>query len=57
MPEINVKRNPEVDIKFDNYPIHIKTKLLQLRKLILDTADNSNSIKEIEETLKWGEPS
>ena len=48
---------PEVAAVFDSYPKKIKSKLLFLRKLIYDTAASIESIGEIEETLKWGEPS
>jgi len=43
--------------KFKSYPKHIKPKVQYLRNLILETADQQESITEIEETLKWGEPS
>lgn len=43
--------------KFSSYPEHIREKLLFLRKLVLDTADEIEGIDEVEETLKWGEPS
>ena len=49
--------NPEVAKKFSNYPDSIREKLLLLRQLILDTASEMSSVGEIEETLKWGEPS
>ncbi len=52
--------------KFDNqgvkkaysaYPKKIRDKLLVLRNLILQIAEESEEIGEIEETLKWGTPS
>lgn len=49
--------NPIVEEKFDNYPAHIREKLLFLRRLILETASELDDVGEIEETLKWGEPS
>lgn len=49
--------NPAVSKVFDSYPKSIKNKLLFLRQLILDTANSIQGIGEIEETLKWGEPS
>lgn len=54
---IKVNTNPNVKEKFQQYPKKIKTKLNYLRKLIIDTANEDKSITEIEETLKWGEPS
>jgi hypothetical protein len=49
--------NSEVAAVFDSYPQHIKSKLLILRQIIFDTAASIEGIGEIEETLKWGEPS
>ena len=49
--------NPIVAEKFGNYPASIKGKLLFLRQLILETASELDSVVELEETLKWGEPS
>lgn len=42
---------------FKQYPPVPRKKLMTLRQLILDTAADSETIGEIEETLKWGEPS
>jgi len=53
--QINI--NPEVKPVFHNYPELVRNKLLHLRKLILETANDIEHIKAIEETLKWGEPS
>ena len=57
MERLKINQHPEVELKFQTYPIEIKIKLIKLRKLILETAAENESIKEIEETLKWGEPS
>lgn len=48
----------DTDIKatFDSYPRKARQKLTALRKLILDTA-KKEGIEEVDETLKWGEPS
>jgi hypothetical protein len=46
----------EVKNKFDSYPEHIKSLILQLRELVLSIAEDLD-LGEIEETLKWGEPS
>lgn len=50
-------QNRDVAAVFDNYPDEIREKLLFLRKLVLETAEENKNIKTIEETLKWGEPS
>ena len=49
--------NSEVKAVFDSYPQNMKAKLLFIRQLIFDTAASLEGIGEIEETLKWGEPS
>lgn len=38
------------------YPEHVQTRLLRLRELIFEVAKDLN-ITDLEETLKWGEPS
>lgn len=57
MKNLTINKNPKVDPKFQSYPPEIKPKLDFLRKLIIETAKEIESIQEIEETLKWGEPS
>lgn len=47
----------KVAVVFQQWPDDVRKKLLQLRQLILDTAGNSDDVGEVEETLKWGEPS
>jgi len=54
---MNVIKNPEVAEIFKNYPQTMREKLLFLRQLILDTASKTEGINNVEETLKWGEPS
>lgn len=46
----------EVKEKFNSYPRHIKPLILQLRKMVFSVAGDCN-LGEIDETLKWGEPS
>lgn len=52
-----LKQNPDVKSKFKSYPTEAKKKLEQMRTLIIETANEIDSITELEETLKWGEPS
>ena len=47
----------EVAAVFDAYPGEIKPKLMFLRQLIFDVASRTNGVGELEETLKWGQPS
>lgn len=49
--------NEVVRKKFESYPKKVKAKLELLRSLILDVAANTEQVGDIEETLKWGEPS
>ena len=53
----NISIKTEVASVFDSYPQKIRIKLLNLRRLILETAASIESVGEIEEALKWGEPS
>ena len=46
-----------VEAVFATYPKPIKARLLELRRLILDTAAATNGVGELQETLKWGQPS
>ena len=57
MQELKLEINPEVDSVFENYPDEVRDKLLLIRNLIIDTAKEAPEIKNLEETLKWGEPS
>lgn len=54
---LEVKVNPEVAAVFSKYPDHVRAKMLALRALILETAEELEEVTTIEETLKWGEPS
>ena len=57
MNGLRISRDPRVELKFKDYPKEVKAKLNYLRNLILETASEIQGIEEIEETLKWGEPS
>ncbi|MEM6361808.1 MAG: DUF1801 domain-containing protein [Bacteroidota bacterium] len=50
-------KSTAVEQLLDSYPIQAKDKLLQLKKLILDTADETDGLEKLMETTKWGEPS
>ncbi|MHA7772808.1 DUF1801 domain-containing protein [Roseibium sp. M-1] len=49
--------NPDVLALIESYPADISAALLELRTLILETAQQLDAAGEIEETLKWGQPS
>jgi hypothetical protein len=49
--------DPAVDAVFNAYPKSLRTGLLALRRLILETASSTPGVGPLEETLKWGQPS
>lgn len=50
-------KNPEVARTYQSYPERIRPKLMFLRQTIVDVVSATPNIGEVEETLKWGEPS
>ncbi|MDF1643727.1 MAG: DUF1801 domain-containing protein [Pseudomonadales bacterium] len=50
-------KNQKVSDVFKKYPESIGNRLLYLRQLILETSAETDGIEQLEETLKWGEPS
>ena len=48
---------PEIATIFNTYPKPIREKLMYLRQLVLDTSSEEQEVGEIQETIKWGEPS
>lgn len=57
MKKLILKTKPEVDQAFAAYPDQVRDKMQFLRELVIRTAQEIESLNEIEETLKWGEPS
>lgn len=57
MNAITLQSDPRVKVKFAAYPDEIREKMEVLRSLIIETAEEVDSVTELEETLKWGEPS
>lgn len=62
MNNLQIDSNPKVQAVFDNYPDEVRDKLLELRRIIIEAANevetnDVGSIGRLEETLKWGEPS
>jgi hypothetical protein len=51
-----IATNPIVESTFTTYPPKAKEKVAYLRKLILEVAEEIG-INDLQETLKWGEPS
>jgi len=50
-------KSPEVVAVFESYPQETKEQLLVLRQLIFETAAETEGVGELEECLKWGQPS
>lgn len=48
---------PGVSAVFGTYPPEILRRAMQLRQLVLETAAELAEVDDLEETLKWGEPS
>jgi len=57
MKKLQLEIDPRVAEKFASYPAKVKKKIKYLRKLIVDTAKENENVTQLEETLKWGEPS
>lgn len=57
MKELTIKTNPDVEEVFDKYPAKAREKIRGLRRLIIEAAGEVDGIPDIEETLRWGEPS
>ncbi|MGF1611065.1 MAG: DUF1801 domain-containing protein [Kiloniellales bacterium] len=49
-------RDPGVKAVFDAYPAKLRPRLLRLRRLILDTAAETDGVGDLVETLKWSQP-
>ena len=49
--------NSDVTEKFASYPSKIRTRLLSIRELIFEVASKTKEVGELEEALRWGEPS
>lgn len=57
MSKLRVLKDPSVDAVFKRYPGIPRKKLKALRQIIIEAAQESEDINQLEETLKWGEPS
>ena len=57
MSSLNVETNSEVDAVFAGYPANVSKQMKQLRQLVLEATDEIEGLQNVEETLKWGEPS
>ncbi len=57
MKEMHIRTHPGVTEVFDTYPTTVKVKMLHLRDIVFATATEMEEVRELEEILKWGEPS
>jgi hypothetical protein len=57
MSKLEIKTNPKVREVFANYPDFVRDKMQHLRQLVIETAEETEGVSTLEETLKWGEPS
>lgn len=55
--KLKINSEPRVKRKFASYPDFVQSQMRFLRYLIIETAKEIEEVHEIEETLKWGEPS
>jgi hypothetical protein len=53
---MNPMSDAAVIAKFAKYPTEVRAKLMHLRQLILETAEELDQVGPITEALKWGEP-
>jgi hypothetical protein len=56
MTKLVIKTDPEVKEVFARYPDFVKDKMQFLRELVIETAEETEGVSALEETLKWGEP-
>ncbi len=57
MKKLQIKTSSDVEFVFNNYPGPVRKKILNLRRLVIEAANEIEEITNLEETLKWGEPS
>lgn len=57
MRKLTITTDPAFETKLANYPDFVRDKLLFLRAIVIETAQEIPEIENLEETLKWGEPS
>ncbi|MEG3659332.1 DUF1801 domain-containing protein [Arenibacter palladensis] len=57
MGNLKLITSPKVDAVFANYPEYVRDKMQSLRELVIETAEETEGVHKLEETLKWGEPS
>jgi len=54
---LHIIENADFKEVIAHYPQIVQDRLTQIRKIVLETAAETEGIDSLEETLKWGEPS
>ncbi|MEO9884257.1 MAG: DUF1801 domain-containing protein [Balneola sp.] len=54
---MNLTTDPKTTKVFKNYPKSVQPQMLRLRELVLSAVSEIEGLEDLEETLKWGEPS
>ena len=54
---MDFSENDKVKGKFESYPDFVQKQMYALRNLVIQTASEVEGLEELEEDLKWGEPS
>ncbi len=57
MGKLTLKTDPRVNAVFAGYPDFVRDKMQHLCELVIETAEETEGVTVLEETLKWGEPS
>ncbi len=57
MSKVEINSSPQVKEIFDKYPDSVKEQMKFLRELVIETANETEGVDKLVETLKWGEPS
>lgn len=57
MSKIQIRSSPEVKKLMDGYPKEVRSRLLHIRKLIIESAEEMEDVNFLQESLKWGEAS
>ncbi|UNY99908.1 DUF1801 domain-containing protein [Zhouia spongiae] len=56
MRKLKLKTDPNTEAVFADYPDFVKGKMQFMRELVRETAEETEAVTVLEETLKWGEP-
>ncbi|MEM1258606.1 MAG: hypothetical protein AAGH81_08760 [Bacteroidota bacterium] len=54
MGKLKLRTDAEIDMIFANYPDFVRDKMCYLCELVIKTAEETESIRDLEETLKMG---